>query len=119
MKRILIVDDNVFIRSRLVDFFTSQGMWICGEAQDGKEAIAKAPELKPDLILMDNYMPRMSGVEALGILKSMMPTVPVVLLTAFKNKFLTAYAVASGADAVADKDDDLRAILAQVQSLLH
>jgi chemotaxis response regulator CheB len=61
-KTVLIVDDNAYIRQALCDLFKREADFeVCGEAVNGKEAIAKARELHPDLIVLDLSMPVMNG----------------------------------------------------------
>jgi YesN/AraC family two-component response regulator len=81
-KRILIVDDHEHIRKIIRAFMESEsGCVVCGEAVDGYDAIEKAQELKPDLIILDVSMPRMNGIEAAPRLKNMLPQTPIVLFT--------------------------------------
>ncbi len=76
-KAVLIVDDNAFIRQALCDIFKREADFeVCGEAENGREAIEKAQQLHPDLIVMDVSMPVMNGIEAARVLKGLMPTVP-------------------------------------------
>jgi NarL family two-component system response regulator LiaR len=64
-KTVLIVDDNALIRHRLCELFQSQADFgVCGEAENGKEAIDRAWELRPDLIVLDFSMPVMHGFDA-------------------------------------------------------
>jgi DNA-binding NarL/FixJ family response regulator len=87
--RILIVDDSAIIRRRLRSFLQSQsGLEVCGEAADGMEALEKAAELKPNLIVLDFSMPKMNGLEAAAALHKIMPKVPVVLFTLHKDAVL-------------------------------
>src|SRR5579863_5298364 len=60
---VLIADDNVFVREALCKFFEQDEFDVCGEAENGKEAVDKAQELHPDLILLDLSMPVMNGLE--------------------------------------------------------
>jgi chemotaxis response regulator CheB len=77
---VLIVDDNAMIRKLLCELFTSQAEFqVCGQAGDGREAIKKAQELEPDLMVMDLSMAMMSGLEAARVLKRLMPAMPVEL----------------------------------------
>jgi len=83
-KTILIVDDSAYIRPGLCEVFKRQSDFeVCGEAENGKEAIAKALELHPDLIVLDLSMPVMNGLDAARKLKKLMPTVPLIMYSAF------------------------------------
>jgi chemotaxis response regulator CheB len=86
LKCILIVDDSAVMRRAIRLFLQSRpGLEVCGEAVDGIEAIAKAEELKPDLIVLDFSMPKMNGLEAAAALQKIMPTVPIILYTFHKD----------------------------------
>jgi chemotaxis response regulator CheB len=79
-KTVLIVDDNAYIRQALCDLFKREADFeVCGEAENGKEAVAKARELHPDLIVLDLSMPVMNGLNAARELKRLMPTVPLLM----------------------------------------
>jgi DNA-binding NarL/FixJ family response regulator len=85
-KTILIVDDNSHIRQALCNQFQREvDFEVCGEAQNGKEAIAKAQELHPDLIVLDLSMPVMNGLDAARELKRLMPTVPLLMYSLFDD----------------------------------
>ena len=73
-KLVLVVDDNAVIRHALCEVFTSEeGFDVCGEAENGRDAIEKAQALQPDLIVMDLSMPVMNGIDAAHALKTLMP----------------------------------------------
>jgi len=75
-KRILVADDSDTSRTVLTSYLSAQGnLDVCGEAVNGEEAIEKAWELKPDLVLLDVAMPRTNGIVAASVLKEMMPEV--------------------------------------------
>jgi two-component system chemotaxis response regulator CheY len=76
------------------------GLDICGEASDGIEALEKALELSPDLIVMDFSMPRMNGLEATRELKQRMPHVPVILFTAHESLVSVPDANEAGVSAI-------------------
>lgn len=119
-KCILIVDDFEPIRKAVREFFESQsGFDVCGEAVDGYDAIQKAQELKPDLIILDLSMPRMSGIKAAPILKRMLPQTPIVLLTSHHHALQGYDARAAGIDAVIPKGADISLLLDSVQGLLQ
>ena len=64
-KNILIVDDAAFMRMMIKDILTKNGYTIAAEAENGKIAVDKYNEVKPDLVLMDITMPEMDGIQAL------------------------------------------------------
>ena len=71
-KRILVADDSETSRTALTKYLASQqDLEVCGEAVDGEDTIAKAWELKPDLILLDVAMPRTNGIVAASVLKDL------------------------------------------------
>lgn len=83
MAKILIVDDNRFFRQKLADVFNREaGFQVCGEAENGKEAVEKALKRQPDLIILDLVMPVMNGLDAARVLRLLMPTVPLILNSA-------------------------------------
>jgi CheY-like chemotaxis protein len=92
---------------------------VCGEAVDGDDAIEKAKELKPDLILLDLLMPGMNGVEITSVLKAMMPEVPIILLTAHDDKVGKALAPVAGASVVVEKQDGMNKLIEFAQGLLE
>src|SRR6266566_8312265 len=117
-KTILIVDDNAYIRMSLCEQFKrEEDFEICGEAENGKEAIAKALELHPDLIVLDLSMPVMNGLEAARELKRLNPSVQLLMFTSFKSPNLEKEAVAAGCTAVVEKSD-LQHLFSSIHSLL-
>jgi len=82
MKRLLIVDDAMFMRSTLKMMLRNQGFEVVGEAQNGIEAIRQYKSLKPDIVTMDIHMPEMGGLDALGEILKMDPKAKVVMITA-------------------------------------
>src|ERR1700680_1693772 len=117
-KNILIVDDNDVTRKITRLFLEIQvGFEVCGEAVDGVDAIEKAKELKPDLILLDLAMPRMNGIEAASVIKGMMPQVSIVLFTMYKETVGNALASAVGIDAVLSQPDGGGKLLECVRAL--
>ena len=80
MKFILIADDSAAIRDALRELLEGEADWrVCGEAENGREAIQQAEQLHPDLIVLDLSMPVMNGLEAGRQLKILLPTVPLVM----------------------------------------
>ena len=81
-ERILLVDDHPLTRSALSGLLEQHGFNVVGEAEDGGEAVARADELQPDLILLDLSMPGVAGLTALPRLREAAPSCEVVVLTA-------------------------------------
>ena len=79
---VLVADDHAVVRAGLADILKAESdINIVGEARDGLEAITKAMELKPDVILMDIIMPKCSGLEAMVAIQREVPDVKVLILT--------------------------------------
>jgi DNA-binding NarL/FixJ family response regulator len=111
-RSILIVDDHEAIRRQLRCLFRPYAEFtVCGEAVHGVDAIEKAQQLSPDLIILDLVMPEMNGLEAATALKYMMPAVPIFLLTVHYSRELELAAFGSGISAVFSKHDDLDAMV--------
>ncbi|HZV58811.1 MAG TPA: response regulator transcription factor, partial [Candidatus Eremiobacteraceae bacterium] len=105
-KSILLVDDNDVVRKIARLFLETQtDLEICGEAVDGADAIEQAQRLKPDLIILDLAMPNMNGAEAAPIIKRLLPKVPIVLFTLYKEQIGSALFSKLGIDAVFSKPD--------------
>jgi YesN/AraC family two-component response regulator len=81
MTRILIVDDNPVVRVTLRELLDWHSFQVCGDAKDGKEAIDKVVELKPDIVLLDINMPVMSGITAATKIRRISPSTKIVFLT--------------------------------------
>jgi DNA-binding NarL/FixJ family response regulator len=119
-RSVLIVDDHEAIRRGLRSLFRGHSEFaVVGEAVDGVEAIQKAQELSPDLVILDLAMPEMNGLEAAAALKYILPNVPLFLLTAHYSRELELAATASGICAVFSKHDCLEALIARARSELH
>jgi two-component system chemotaxis response regulator CheY len=117
-KCILIVDDSATVRTIIRGFLEEAGFEVCGEAIDGVDAIEKAKELKPDLMILDLAMPRMNGAEAASVLKRMTPDVPIIMFTMYEEVMVKSRASAFGVDLVLSKSEGLGQIMTHVQHLL-
>lgn len=96
--RILIVDDHAVVREGLRAFLALQpGFEIVGEAVDGEEAVARAAELDPDVVLMDLVMPKLDGVSAMRTLAQRCPRCRVIVLTSFLDDDRLLPALEAGA----------------------
>jgi DNA-binding NarL/FixJ family response regulator len=96
--RVLIVDDHAVVREGLRAFLALQdGLEVAGEACDGEEAIERARELRPDVILMDLVMPKLDGVGAMRELRTHAPASRVIVLTSFLDDDRLLPAIQAGA----------------------
>jgi CheY-like chemotaxis protein len=117
-KSILIADDNKSIRRLTRDFFEMHSTYeICGEAVDGIDVVAKAGELKPDLIILDLAMPGMNGLQAAKTVRTT-SKVPIILFTMYAGELGMQDALSAGIDAVVSKVAPLAVLLSQAESLL-
>src|SRR5579859_4603920 len=118
-KSILLVDDRDFerfaIRAAIEGLTKYQ---VCGEARNGVEAVEKAEELKPDLVIMDLAMPLMNGLEAAKILKDAMPQVPIVMLTLYADAEHGPKLEPNGVAKVLSKVDGLGPLVQWLERLL-
>jgi DNA-binding NarL/FixJ family response regulator len=83
-KRILIADDHESVLRRVRAAIEARPDWqVCGEAVNGREAVAKAQELRPDLVILDFAMPHLNGLRAAAEIHNVLPKVPIVMLTLY------------------------------------
>ena len=119
-KRILIVEDEVSVRNAVRTLLEQQSrLEVCGEAANGLEALEKATQLRPDLVLLDLSMPIMNGVEVASLIRSRMPNTPVVVYTMFDDVLGKPLAATLGIAAIVSKSDGLAKLLARIEALLE
>ena len=94
---ILIVDDAAFMRMMIKDVLTKNGFEVIGEAENGKIAIERYKELRPDLVIMDITMPEMNGIDALKGIKAVNSAAKVVMCSAMGQQAMVIEAIQSGA----------------------
>jgi DNA-binding NarL/FixJ family response regulator len=116
-RSVLVVDDHEAIRRAVRAIFQmAPEFTVCGEAANGADAVAKAQQLCPDLIVLDLSMPEMNGIEAATALKYMMPDVPLFLLTAHYSREVELAAREAGICAVFSKYEGLGALVVRARS---
>jgi two-component system chemotaxis response regulator CheB len=107
--RILVVDDSVVIRKLLSDTLSGdRALEVAGVASDGRIALAKIPQLKPDLLTLDIEMPVMNGLETLAALRKLYPKLPVIMFSTLTERGAAATldALSLGASDYATKPSD-------------
>ncbi len=100
MARVMIVDDALFMRKMLSDILKRENIEICGEAENGKEAIEKYQQLKPDLVTMDIVMPKVEEIDGVGAVKEIVkvdPQAKIIMVSAMGQHSLVVEAIQSGA----------------------
>lgn len=102
--RVLIVDDHALFRSGLASLLTANDIDVIGEAGGGQEGVAKARQLRPDIVLMDVKMANFNGIQATQLIKKEMPETKIVIVTAFDDDENLFEAMRSGADGYILKD---------------
>lgn len=108
MPRILIADDNPNIRHLLrLLVETKTGLEVCGEAENGAQAVEKARDLNADVVLLDLKMPMLNGIEAASVIKRVLPRVRVVLFTMQMDGLGKTLATAIGIDFVMSKEESI------------
>ena len=117
---VLIVDDSPVMRKVVGELFTCEGDFeVCGEAENGQQAIDKAVDLKPALIVTDLSMPVMNGLVATRILRKLTPDVPIILYSAHIDPYVEKEALAAGASAVVPKSDAAFLLIERSRGLLR
>ena len=104
-RRVLVAEDEVLIRRDLVEMLTDEGYQVIAEVGDGEQAVEKARELDPDLVVMDVQMPKLDGISAAETIAKER-IAPVVILTAFSQRDLVERAREAGAMAYVVKPFD-------------
>jgi len=117
-KRILIVDDAIFMRNMIKDIFASGGFDVIGEAANGLEAVEKFRELKPDLTTMDIVMPFKSGIEATREIVKLHPGALIVMCSALGQESLVMEAIEAGASDFIVKPFKAEDVLSVVKKVL-
>jgi CheY-like chemotaxis protein len=117
-KRVMVVDDHVVVRQMLCSLFALQGFEV-SDAEDGGQALQRAQEVRPDLIILDFAMPGMNGIEAARALKAVMPRVPLIMFTNTVGSILDHEASAAGISIVVSKSEPAAYLIAQAKMLLN
>lgn len=117
--QILIADDSGTVRHSLHGLLEQHLDWkVCADAIDGADAIAKAQQFNPDVIVLDFFMPVMTGVEAAQILKKVLPSIPILIVTLEITAQLVEQAKSVGIRGAVQKSDT-NEVLKGIEALLR
>ena len=117
--KVLLVDDSAAIRKAMRPLFDSHPKFeVVGEAEHGREAVEKAPRLRPDLIILDLSMPVMNGLEAAPLLLKILPQVSLILFTIHDGAEVHRLSHAAGIHAVVLKSNAATHLIAQAEALV-
>jgi DNA-binding NarL/FixJ family response regulator len=118
--RILVADDHESVRKGVCVILGTRGdIEVCGEASNGQEAIDKALELRPDLIILDVTMPVVSGIDAAEVIRRTLPQVPILFLSMHQGRQIIAAAKRIGVRGYVRKSDAAATLLNAVDALLR
>jgi DNA-binding NarL/FixJ family response regulator len=116
--RILLADDHDIVRRGLAAALAeARNFEICGEAADGREAVAKARQLRPDVVILDVSMPGLNGVEATRQIRAELANTEVLVLTMHESDDLVHEILAAGARGYILKNDAGKFLAQAVQAL--
>lgn len=117
-KRVLVVDDAIFMRTMVGDILKQAGFEIVGEASTGVEAVQKYKETKPDLVTMDIVMPDMGGIDAVREIMKVDPNARILMCSAMGQQGLVVEAIQAGARDFVVKPFQPSRVLEAVQRVL-
>ncbi|MGB2886075.1 MAG: response regulator transcription factor [Candidatus Acidiferrales bacterium] len=119
MARILIADDSPAARRALRGLLEESGWEVCGEAENGLEAVDKTGTLKPDLVILDLVMPKMNGLQAARTIHTADPQIPMLLWTLMQvDERLAQGACDEGFQGAVSKESGIFALSQAVEALL-
>jgi DNA-binding NarL/FixJ family response regulator len=116
---ILVVDDHEPMRRRIRSLLEAAGLHVCAEAVNGRDAIEKTEEYKPDLAILNLSMPVMSGSQAIPEMLKCAPQLKIVIFTVDDAEELRQHAFRLGAAGYVSKSDPPEVLLAEVRKLLR
>lgn len=116
--KVLVADDNAAVRRVIRWRLALRENVQVVEAENGREAIDKAGETKPDIILLDLAMPELNGAEVAMILKKAMPAVPIILFTIYADDIGPSLASAVGVDLVLSKPEGIDGLMNNLEPIL-
>lgn len=118
--RIMIADDHDIVRRGMRPMIEAEFGWeICGEANDGREAVAQANKLKPDVVILDVAMPELNGVEVTRQIKRSLPQTEILAFTGYENETLVHQLFVAGALGCVLKTEATQHLVTAIKSLIQ
>lgn len=118
--RILVADDHETVRKGVSAILTShKDVEVCGEAANGREAVEKANQLQPDLVILDITMPTLNGFEAALEIRKTMPSVPILFLSMHDGRQMLQASKTAGVQGYITKTQASETLLHAVDALLR
>ena len=118
MIRILLADDHEVVRRGLIALLATRPDWqVCGEAQNGREAVALAVKLKPNLAILDLSMPELNGLEATRQIRKEVPETEVLVFSMYESEEFVRDLLAAGARGYVLKSDVAAQLLTAVETV--
>lgn len=116
--RVMIVDDHAVVREGIAELLSQSGEFeVVGHASEGEEALSKARDLRPDVVILDILMPDMNGIEACREIVASLPETRVLMLTASNNHTAIAESVEAGATGYLQKYANREMLLSTVRAV--
>ncbi len=119
MKKVLIVDDASVVRLMIRKILTQNGFTIIGEATNGKDALVKYKELKPDVVTMDMIMPEADGIQATKDILAFDKNAKVVIVSGIYQKEMLAQAINAGASSYIVKPFESDRVISTLNEVLN
>jgi DNA-binding NarL/FixJ family response regulator len=118
-KRILIVDDHPqMVESMYKSFSENEFLEVCGQASSGHEALEKADELKPDLVILDLAIPDLNGLKTAKAISEILPNVRIILFTLYAQNIKDSNMDTSGVTRIVSKNEP-NTLVAHAEDLVH
>jgi DNA-binding NarL/FixJ family response regulator len=118
--RIVLADDHEIVRTGIRTLLDGHHPWeVCGEAENGKDAVEKVLKLKPDLVVLDLSMPLMNGIEAAREIRKKAPQTKIIIFSMHDSPRIADEAVQAGADAYLAKTAHFSELEKAIASLLN
>lgn len=117
---ILVVDDHTIVRQGLARLLEEQpDLNVIGQATNGREAVDRAKELKPDIVIMDIAMPRMNGIEAAKRIHKQLPKIKIIILSMYSHEHYIQELLETGVSGYLLKDSSGRDIIKAIHAAMN